>query len=308
MIESITLSGRFNTHLARKPASGPGTAGRPVRLLTNLFGITVKEKIAFHYDLTFKGEKKVRGPPAKQSGDVAGIQYSEELKIRKIVTSLFDQLKQHDEDFAGIKSYFDGRQNMYTLRIMLPQVEKEVFFEADIEGEKRNVKARYVFTGHTLDLTAGAGMTQDAVQALEIGLGFEVGRQMIQRGSKFFERSVAPMDVGLNLELRMGFVKSVKVTESGLCINLDRAAALFQMGGMLPDVMMNIVNFGASSNRQYTRQGFVLTPTLRDNLERELSNLRIEFRNPGLDYSRKYKVERHSFTREKCDSEDVRLD
>lgn len=293
MLNDIRLSGRFNTELAKKPVTGPGKLGKPVTLLTNMFRIKVTEDAAYHYDVTFQLEKKDR---TGKGGDAAGLQWTVPIKVRSVVTPLFELLKTKDKDFLQVRAFFDGKQNMYTVMRMMPSHEKEVIFDAEVDGEKRKAKVKYTFTGHSLNWAAGLAMSQDALQALEIGLGYEIGRQMIQRGSKFFERSSRPTDVGMNLELRMGFVKSVKATEQGLCINLDRAAALFQKGGNLTDVMMNLVNFGSRPNQGYTKQNFILTRDLRDNLERELSNLRIEFRNPKLGYQRKVRLERGAFT------------
>lgn len=99
-MDLITKSGRFNTTLAVKPQA-PGSAGRPVRLLTNMFSIRVKDELAFHYDITFKAEKKMR---MSSSGDTPV--FSEDIKIGRIVKCLFEQLLIQDENLVGRKAFF----------------------------------------------------------------------------------------------------------------------------------------------------------------------------------------------------------
>lgn len=295
LMNSLSVSNRFSTSLAAKPK--PGTLGVKVQLLTNLFRIKVKDDIAYHYDLIFKLKKTAQ---KKKAAGVAGDQtpgFTDVVKVRRVLTVLFQRLKEQDADLKRIKAVFDGKQNMFTLKSQLPLDVKEQEFEAEVDGEKRGVWCKYSFTGHSLALNEDKDISRDAMQALEIALGHEAGLAMIQRGSRFFERGVTPLEVGgLNLELRLGFVKSLKVAESGLFINLDRAAALFEKGGPMSGVMCNILNFGGRQNQAPNPGLLRIDGHMKDSLERELCNMRYEFVNPGLGYRRRYKVERDSFT------------
>lgn len=209
IFETMKLGGSFRTELAAKPAK-PGSLGRPVHLVTNLFKIQVRDKIAYHYDITFRSKRNSRN---SEAGDVEA--FSEPISVGRILKPLFQQLNEQDDILKTKRVFFDGKKNMFALNeeLAIEGPKRELDLAAVIDDEERMFRVEYFNTGHVANLQAlseygGVGdgvVMRDAIQALEIGLGYEAGLQMIQRGVKFFERSVEPMNMNsMNLELRMG--------------------------------------------------------------------------------------------------------
>lgn len=288
-MNNMRVAGRFPSgQLAAKLE--PGKVGRGVRLRTNFFKLTLNKDISlWHYELSFFDDKKAKGGHGGERM---------ELPTRGMRMAAFKQMvngfKGQGQDFHSRRLVFDGRKNMFSMNQALMKRQNVLRFECEVEpNEVRSVTAEYklaLVSGtqepHVLDLM---DKSQQSVQGLDIALSYPLGQKKVQRGVRFFD--VEGESLGMNLSLLMGFKQSVRPCDGGYFVNVDRAAGLFQLGGRLPEIFCDILNFLKPRNvPDFVVSNFRMNDSLRHKLEQELKGFKVKVVIPGAKYTRTKKI------------------
>ena len=119
--------GGFGTQLAAKMPAG--TLGRPIRLKTNFFSMTVEDTSMFHYDVSFKAERK------KSAGSAGDASLTVELPVclgREVFEAAIKQFSAVGQDFFQRNVVFDGRRNMYSMNQRLTKNANRLSFTCQV--------------------------------------------------------------------------------------------------------------------------------------------------------------------------------
>ena len=215
--------------------------------------------------------------------------------LRPVFQSFLEDLSAPGKAFHGINVVFDGVKNAFSIGHKLPVDTISSVKQMEIEGCEEEYRMTFQYTDHEMiwDITPGNHMERDAIQALEVAFGHSASQTMISRRQDHFKRDVPgkdslAIDLGLNLELRMGVRKSVKATEVGYVVNVDQAAAVFEKGGNAVAIFCNILN---TTQREMNPLQFRMTREYQDLLQRELKGFRVNVVNPKVAYKRKYRID-----------------
>jgi len=270
-VTSLAEGGDFGK-LARKRS--PGIVGAKIWVVTNMFRLSLRKvNVAYHYDVEVMREKK------------AGVLTEATRTEKKKSFPMFEtELKKANGPFHGVIVVYDGNKNLFSynqpLRIAKFKETKKLTIDG-VEGEyvlevKPADKYPQVESGDGSTKVSNfinidqQNMTEASLLAVEIGVSYVLGKELLSRGkSDFFDRKfTGDLIRNTNLTLMTGFRKSVRVTESGLVINIDQASGVFQRAGKLIDVIKNILDiekYGGLKN-------FSMTANLAHMLTQELGD------------------------------------
>ncbi|KAI1282549.1 Protein argonaute-3 [Halotydeus destructor] len=279
---------------AKRP--GYGTAGRKIKLLSNFFKITFGKNVslsAYHYDLTIS---KVHAGAEGVEEDTT----EREIVSKTLKRKLFLQWTSENSSIASKRPAFDGEKNFFTLVAVTPEAGRSTMVLKEEGSRDSTFVLKYKYVNHYVNITDCAPLSEDALQALDIILGYGSASQMIPiKSSVYFKSGEGPPrmkfaatrdnqgDLGTNFEMAFGWYKSARYVENGLMINLDRAVTVFQQGGFLLEIIERIYGKGSASkfeNNEYW------VPTLLE----EIKGLKIRVVFPPqcrVPYSRTYLID-----------------
>jgi len=202
------------------PPRRPGycTTGKTVRLMTNHYLVDYNpNQTIYQYDVSFEGMDRTKMPKKKLWGVIK------------------DMMTHHaSTTFAGQKIAYDGRANIYTPS-QLQTIGNEIEITFSTEGRKgpqeTKVILRHAGTRSLADVHAYLNRTnptnpQDCFTALDIVLRNMPSVRLASFGACFYSED-GKAELSGGADLWFGHFQSLRVTQSGLTLNVDTTATAF---------------------------------------------------------------------------------
>jgi len=247
--EHMKDSGVVSKDFDKRKSRGKG--GRAIKIATNLFKMAFPQKEFItleHYDIAiFAISKK---DASRGTIDVAG-KLPRNLK-RDIVYSFW---KKCNNGFKGNMAY-DGGKILFTSPDKFTQDEKtaeDITVPDNGEDRSFHVVVTHIkgLSTQSFDAFLKNQVTEeplDLITALEICLKHHLvsTNRFFDAGRRFFAypngKSVRSTDLGGGVELWMGFVQAIKITERSVMLNIDRTASGFFKEQHLMDFVKDTLN------------------------------------------------------------------
>eukprot|EP00102_Acyrthosiphon_pisum_P021378 XP_016658588.1 PREDICTED: protein argonaute-2-like [Acyrthosiphon pisum] len=249
-----------------------GREGRPIRLRTNHFQVSMPRSYIQHYVIYIKPENCPRRV---------------NREIIKIMVNAYSKL------FGNLRPAFDGRQNLYT-RDPLPIGRKQVELEVKLPGQCKDgvfhVYIKWLAQISLFDLEEALQGSRrpipyDAVLALDVVMRHLASMTYTSVGKSFFsppESYYHPLGGGR--EVWYGFHQSMQPSKWKMMLNLDVSASAFYKSQLVPEFMCEVLDI-----KDISEQKKPLTDSQRVKFTREIKGLKIEITHWG-EMRRKYKV------------------
>jgi len=215
--------------------SGYCTVGKPCRLMTNHYLVDYNpNQVVYQYDVAFGGGMDRSKMPKKKLWAIVGAMMTSPAGAAA---------------FGGQKIAYDGRANIYTYsEIQMIGAEREVTFTTTggKRGEEevtvilkltapRRIADIHAYLNRTTDV-----LPQDCFTALDIVLRNMPTVRMESAGACFYsEEGKAQLSAGA--DLWFGHFQSLRVTQSGLTLNLDTTATAFIRPQPLLEYVANLL-------------------------------------------------------------------
>ncbi|XP_043230773.1 protein argonaute-2-like [Amphibalanus amphitrite] len=253
-------------------SKGPGRMGRPIKLLTNHFNLSIKCREVYHYDVEF--EKRMP---------------------KTVKRRIFDKAMKENAQFGKYFPVFDGEKNMYTAR-QLPLKGKQVDMTVSFQ-EAGDLARDYKLTVKAADpcqvdieplmqyLVGGSSNNtpQAAVLALDIVLRHLPSLRFTPVGRSFFpDQGGRTIDIGGGCELWIGYFSTIRCGWKQTRINIDVANKAFHKPIHVMDKMYEIIG-----DRFDPARG--LNPMQFQEVNKQLANLKVEYTR-GNQGKRSYRI------------------
>ncbi|KAJ3287772.1 Eukaryotic translation initiation factor 2C, partial [Blyttiomyces sp. JEL0837] len=282
----------INMNRVRPIRPGVGSKGKPIKLYSNFFSMSIPDHDFYHYDVDIKPEC----PPA----------------INHDVMNLWRKAEGSKEAKIAV---YDGRKNIFTPRHIVsvkPEVGLEIVVSLPEEGKteyrKFTVIVHLVATVNMERLhkfLEGKGENEaprDTLQVLDVlfksiptALYTSVTRKT---GGSFYSSYEPNFNISGGLNLRNGWKQSIRPTFHEVLLNIDVATTAFYQEGPLVDVVARF--FNKNRIQDVPPKCFAPNTIEFQRLSKFLATVMIEitYRSTGR---RKYKIQRlHKFGSDKA--------
>ncbi|XP_015795466.1 protein argonaute-4-like [Tetranychus urticae] len=258
-------------------------SGRKIKLMTNHFSFSFSPDVSiYHYDFSWNGTDEKE---------------SKECKLNSYERyKLFDAvMAQYPQCFKSSSVGYDGEANVYLPYKLQTELSDLSVSAVELEdGVKKNFSVTFkggkdislalvkeYYSGAQMDETKRKSL-QKAIQALHIILKFPSRYNMKALG----RLAMFPIDAKRYylsnwMELALGHRKSLRFSEIGLTLVVDRASAAFLKSGNGLDFVKSIIDLQDASD-------FEPNPAQIEALRRAFANVKIS--TDHLDYTKKYIV------------------
>lgn len=264
---------RWGTDRPRRPDRG-GTRGTVVTVLANHFVVQQKGVELYHYDVALTPERVMVS----------------RARCREIFSAM---LQQHAHRFGGRRPVYDGQKNIYTAG-PLPFRQEEFRVETDggqpaaraTEDPARPARDRSVKVVITevetkpvlhalFEALRGnlADMPYNVLQALDCVVRESLMARYVPVGRSFFSATVGRSNLGFGVEAWKGFYQSIRPTQQGLALVVDKSCTSFVQAMPVPEYVKNVLG-RADLNRP-------LTDADRQKVKKALVGLRVECTHRG---------------------------
>ncbi|OQR76779.1 protein argonaute-3-like [Tropilaelaps mercedesae] len=252
-----------------------GTWGSPIRLVSNLYGVSTTLERLFHYDVSII--------PLDGRGR-SNFDHSVPVSINRRVIQKLACLAY----LGGRIPAFDGRSNLY-LAQPLPSghltVHVAIPIEPDAAEDEYTRKVNFEVSIQLAAIVALDGLRPEAIQALNVVVrsASVVAKNTVAVGRSFFTRQPGDYLIGNCREMWLGYYSSIRPGQWKPLFNVNISATLFHESLPLVDYVTKFLKKPATV---HLKDG--LADFERRKLEQELRAVKIEVMH--LPYKRRYKV------------------
>lgn len=239
-----------------RPGGKAGTLGRKTKVFANHFAVEFSLEDAIMYDVDIVDappeEGMARRPPARpRAGPVRPMP---KALCRAILKKLADGQKWRNWVYDGQKALYvvdqlQVRGNLedgVSFTVSLPKDDRERGYVVTIKHTRNDV---VVISAAIADfIRHGGAMPQDALQVLDTACRHKRGYETdwVALGRSFLNSQRAK-PIGAGLEVWFGYQMSLRPTQSGLALVLDRAAGAFLKEGRVLDLVLEAVRVDANT-------------------------------------------------------------
>lgn len=234
-----------------RPARSRGTQGKKIPLSANFFKLTLAGLQAiYQYDVEMLVERKDKARGGKNN-DAQGNATEEDAAQRQppsINRTIFNRWVR--QQCPNIHAAYDGRKIAYSA-VGFPSsvLGKPCVLKCDREGvapeanadaraDEVRVVVRHTATLDPRELASGnvnAPGVQPVINALDVALSEGNSRRFVEVGRTFFSSNGA-RDLTGGTQAWRGFYQSIRMTQSGLTVNVDESFTPFWANGSLLDL------------------------------------------------------------------------
>lgn len=222
--------------IMQRPAGrqGTGSFGRPVTLDVNYFRATITGLTAIYmYDIEIHVVRDENGA-GEESKDIAS---ESSMGFNRVLFGRALKMK----EFGGVKTAYDGRKICYTPQefpvrnggriVVRLKADKDGVLPGVVKDGSRvkefEIRVKLVAThdGRVLS-DRNYVPPQDVINALDVVIAEGLSRSHVEVGRSFYTGQGA-VNIGMGCSAWFGFYQSLRMTQHGLCVNLDASITAF---------------------------------------------------------------------------------
>lgn len=233
-----------------RPANSVGRSGRQIELQCNFFKMDIRGLDAiYQYDVALYAERRPRGAPKDSKPEIKDVAPDQPVAVNRSIFRRFTKAK----GIAGRQAIaYDGRKIAYSaaeisddsggFRLACDREGNEVAPDSPrVEWVTVHFVKSSAMDSNTIRQVLGGNISamgegvQPVVNALDVVLSEGNSLRYVEVGRTFYSDARA-VDLGGGAQAWRGFYQSIRLTNSGLAVNVDESFTPFYMKGTLYDV------------------------------------------------------------------------
>jgi len=227
---------------------GLGTIGAPMKLSTNRYRTLIRpDLVVYHYDVHVSNisreDSRLKESLSTDKSDLTSVLLRETLSTIMMTVA--------NENGWGYGWAYDGKKSLYSIDPDLTQKKSGFTVTVNEQGQQTNFLVQVTpvrVEGFAINMAVLQKLnenTAEAVMALDVVIRHTLSLrpEIVNVSNKIFPPGGphTRFDLGGGVESWQGYYQSLRMTQSGLTLNIEAATTGFYMGGNVVDFMVKFL-------------------------------------------------------------------